>query len=114
MSTIRAINLTLNNVQKLETVLRIYAITIFNTVITEKEVEFLRDYIINGYNDTTKAGLELNYTRGNINTTNATLQKKGFLKPKPYKQDKTLHPILEEIRQDFIINNKKMLLLNFA
>lgn len=113
MSTIRAINLKLNDVQKLETVLRIYAITIFNTVITEKEVEFLRDYIVNGYNDSTKDGLEIKYTRGNINTTNATLQKKGFLRPKPYKQDKTLHPKLEEIRQDFIINKKKMLLLNF-
>lgn len=109
----RLINLGLNEVQKIEMALRIYAITIFKKVITPKEVEFLRDYLINGYNEQTRLGLELKYSRQNIHTTNCSLQKKGFLKPKPYKQDKELHPKLEEIRTDFIINKQKFILLNF-
>lgn len=113
MSVIRQITLKQNEVEKLDTILRVYAITVFSTVISPKEVEFLRAYLISGYNEETKKGLELNYNRANIHTTNCTLQKKGFLLPKPYKQDKELHVKLEEIRSDFIIKKQKFLLLNF-
>lgn len=113
MSVIRQISLKQNDVEKLNTILRVYAITVFSTVISPKEVEFLRDYLISGYNEDTKKGLELKYSRPNIHTTNCSLQKKGFLLPKPYKQDKTLNPKLEEIRNDFILNKQKFLLLSF-
>lgn len=110
---VRVIKLSLNEVAKIEMALRIYAITIFSAIITPKEVEFLRDYLIGGYTEATRQGLELNYSRANIHTTNCTLQKKGFLIPKPYKQDKELHPKLQEIRTDFIENKQKLIVLSF-
>lgn len=113
MAGIRQITLKQNEVEKIDTVLKVYAITVFSTVLSPKEVEFLRAYLVSGYNEETKKGLELNYSRANVHTTNCTLQKKGFLIPKPYKQDKTLHPKLQEIRTDFIDLKQKFLLLNF-
>lgn len=102
-----------NEVQKIDLLIKYYAIAFFDCVITDKELEFLKAYIINGYNEETKKSLEASYARGNINTTNSTLQKKGFLKPKPYKQDKELHEKLHEIREHYIVNKRKMLLLSF-
>jgi len=106
-------NLKRTTIEKIDLLIKIYSVTCFKVVITDKELEFLRAYIYTGYNEQTKKGLEVKYSRGNINTTNASLQKKGFLKPKPYKQDKELHPEFEKLRQEFILKKTNMLLLNF-
>lgn len=107
---------SLNEVETLTIVLKLYALTVLEQELSPREVTVLRDYIINGYSKQTKDGirLALGISEANLNTLNCSLQKKGFLKPhKTNQRKKELGDAVENLKQVFFNRTKKTFLIQF-
>lgn len=106
-----------NDIQLLDTVMNLFAVTVLKESLSHKERVVLREYMINGYSSNTKKAirLSLEIKETNLNTLNCTLQKKGFLRPHPTNQRlKLLNDDLIKIRDMFLGDaERKMFIVEF-
>lgn len=103
-----------NDVQMVECLLYIYAKTQLDVELSQREVVFLREYVLSGYSDKTKRNIRINtgVKHKNLNTFNCNLQKKGLLMPHPTNQKlKILNPELLKISEFFKMESSKKFVL---
>jgi hypothetical protein len=99
-----------NSIELLDTVLRLYSITVLKTDLSLKQRTVLREYILNGYSLQTKKSLmiTLNIKGTNLNTINFNLKKKGLLIPHPTNQRlKIVNEELYQIKKEFLEKGSK-------
>ena len=107
------IELTGNEVERMRNLLKIYSIVLFNETITDREVQVLAEYIMYGVSDKAYKAITLNHKidDNNRKQIDTRLQKKGLLKYKTHKRGRELHHDLEIMRDLFLNQKNKFLLL---
>ena len=106
-----------NDIEALDAAMYVYSRTVLKTELSNKRRIILREYLLHGYNKTTKDGIcrNLNMTQQNLNTQNHNLQKLGFLKPHPTTQKlKVVDEELIKLRDTVLSDEgKQIILINF-
>ena len=106
-----------HEIELIEAVLSIYAISVLKTTLPPREKTVLREYIISDYNAETKKGLciTLGISAVNLTSINYSLKQKGFLINHPTNQRlKLLNTELKKLRDTFIKSpQRKMFLVEF-
>lgn len=107
-----------NDFRFVDTLIYIFARTQENEILSKRECEVLREYIIRGYSDNTKDHIAktLKIKRTTLNQFNHNLQNKRMLLPHPNNQNnKLLNPELSKLKEFYETNaEKKVFLVNFV
>lgn len=106
-----------NDFRFVDTLIYVFARTQEEQILSKRECEILREYILRGYSLNTKKHItkSLGMTLTTLNTFNNKLQNKKMLFPHPNNQNnKILNPELEKLREFYETSaDKKVFLVNF-
>lgn len=107
-----------NDFRFVDTLIYIFARTQEDEILSKRECEVLREYILRGYTDSTKEHIikTLDIKRTTLNQFNHNLQNKRMLLPHPNNQNnKLLNPELAKLKEFYETNaQKKVFLVNFV